>query len=282
MNVFFLEGLFSEGFAFMRPLGGLFRGLLESLLAGSPFSLQWMGPPGSSDGNFIRIIFDAGPIVQLVLIVLVGMSTISWALIFQKLWGLYRAERTSNKFLDIFWERKNLHSVYEAVEGLGGSPLAEVYRSGYQELAKSTQNGNQTTTGAEAGTTRTIKAEPAGIENVTRAMQRARLTEITRLERSLTFLASTGSTAPFIGLFGTVWGIMSAFRKIGVSGSASLAVVAPGISEALIATAVGLFAAIPAVVAYNHLIHRIKVLDSHMESFTADFLNIADRHFFRK
>jgi len=231
----------------------------------------------SSDGNFIRIFMDADIIVQFVLVVLAAMSTISWALILQKLWVLRRSERRSKTFLDIFWERKNLSSVFKEIEGLRGSPLVEIYRAGYLELAKGAQPAD-----GQENNFNPPQAFPVGIESVDRAMQRARLNEITRLERSLTFLATTGSTAPFIGLFGTVWGIMNAFRKIGQSGSASLAVVAPGISEALIATAVGLFAAIPAVVAYNHLVHRVKVLDSGMESFASDFLNIAARHFFRK
>lgn len=253
-------------------------GLLSSILfMAIPVSVEGLSQSVSSDGNFIRIFLDADIIVKLVLIVLGLMSTISWALIFQKTWVFRRAERRSKTFLDLFWERKNLSSVFKEIEDLGGSPLVETYRAGYQELARSTPSA-----GGREENPHFLQTEQGGIESVDRAMQRARLNEVTRLERSLTFLATTGSTAPFIGLFGTVWGIMNAFRKIGLSGSASLAVVAPGISEALIATAVGLFAAIPAVVAYNHLVHRVRVLDTGMESFASDFLNIAARHFSRK
>jgi biopolymer transport protein TolQ len=124
-----------------------------------------------------------------------------------------------------------------------------------------------------------ISTDLGGIDNIARSLRRATTSEITRLEKYLTFLATTGATAPFIGLFGTVWGIMSAFKKIGESGSASLSVVAPGIAEALIATAIGLVAAIPAVMGYNHFQHKIKVLISEMDSFSTEFLNIVQRNF---
>ena len=123
-----------------------------------------------------------------------------------------------------------------------------------------------------------ISTDLGTMDNITRSLRRATNSEITRLERYLTFLATTGSTSPFIGLFGTVWGIMSAFEGIGKSGSASLAVVAPGIAEALIATAIGLVAAIPAVMAYNHFQHKIRVLVKEMDSFTTEFLNIVQRN----
>ena len=122
------------------------------------------------------------------------------------------------------------------------------------------------------------QTELGGIENVSRALRRATNSEITRLEKYLTFLATTGSTSPFIGLFGTVWGIMTAFEGIGKTGSASLAVVAPGIAEALIATAIGLVAAIPAVMAYNHFQNKIRVLINEMDSFSTEFLNIVQRN----
>ena len=126
-----------------------------------------------------------------------------------------------------------------------------------------------------------ISTEVGGIDNISRALRRATTSEITRLEKYTTFLATTGSTAPFIGLFGTVWGIMTAFKGIGETGSASLAVVAPGIAEALISTAIGLAAAIPAVMAYNYFVRRIRVLESEMESFSYDYLNIVRRNFLK-
>jgi biopolymer transport protein TolQ len=127
-----------------------------------------------------------------------------------------------------------------------------------------------------------ISTELGGIDNIARALRRATNSEITRLEKYLTFLATTGSTAPFIGLFGTVWGIMTSFKGIGETGSASLAVVAPGIAEALIATAIGLVAAIPAVIGYNHFQYKIRVLIGEMDNFSTEYLNVVQRTFSRK
>ena len=155
------------------------------------------------------------------------------------------------------------------------SPVAQVFRSGYQELQRLTKSkrGNP---GGEEDT-----VELGGIENVQRAMHRARTQEVTRLERGLTFLATTASTAPFIGLFGTVWGIMTAFRGLSTTTSSSIQAVAPGIAEALIATAVGLAAAIPAVVMYNRFSRQLRVLSAEMDTFASEFLNIAERHFLK-
>ena len=148
------------------------------------------------------------------------------------------------------------------------SPVAQVFRSGYVELARLKKRSGDDDLGG-------------GIENVERALRRSANAESTAMESMTAFLATVGSTAPFIGLFGTVWGIMKAFQDIGRMGSANLATVAPGISEALIATAAGLAAAIPAVIAYNFFLARIRVLEGEMEAFSSDFLNIVKRHFFR-
>ena len=155
------------------------------------------------------------------------------------------------------------------------SPIAQVFRAGYQELMRLTRARKQTTS---------VEGEPlnneeGGIENIERAMRRAMRLQTTRLERALIFLATTASTAPFVGLFGTVWGIMDAFRGLAVTKTSSIQAVAPGIAEALIATAVGLSAAIPAVMAYNYFSRQIRVLAADMENFVAEFLNIAERHF---
>lgn len=149
------------------------------------------------------------------------------------------------------------------------SPVSQVFRAGYVELAKLTGEG----TGG--------KVDSDGLENIERALRRAATSELTHLEAQTPFLGTTAAAAPFVGLFGTVWGIMRAFNEIYVAGNANLATVAKPISEALIATAVGLFAAIPAVVAYNHFVSRIKVLDAEMANFASDFLNIVKRHFAR-
>jgi biopolymer transport protein TolQ len=155
--------------------------------------------------------------------------------------------------------------------------VAQVFRAGYQELVRLTRTKRQTP-GGEGGLDST---ELVGVANVERAMKRAANQEITRLERALTFLATTASATPFIGLFGTVWGIMNAFRGLSVTHSSSIQAVAPGIAEALIATATGLVAAIPAVMAYNYFARQIRVLSAEMENFSSEFLNIAERHFLK-
>jgi biopolymer transport protein TolQ len=153
--------------------------------------------------------------------------------------------------------------------------VAQVFRSGYEELVRVSRSKKENPSG-EALTT-----ELGGVENVSRAMKRATSVEITKLEKYLTFLATTASAAPFIGLFGTVWGIMNAFRGLSVTHSSSIQAVAPGIAEALIATAVGLAAAIPALMAYNYFVQQTKVLAAEMDNFSHEFLNIAERHFLK-
>jgi biopolymer transport protein TolQ len=158
------------------------------------------------------------------------------------------------------------------------SPIATMFRAGYADVEKIRKDlvpAGAPPQPANGEGQRRLAEELASID---RTLKRVAGTEITRLERTLTFLATTGNASPFIGLFGTVWGIMDAFRQIGFRGSTSLAIVAPGISEALIATAVGLFAAIPAVVAYNYYLNKMRVMTSQMESFSAEFLNIVERH----
>ncbi|HEX7410431.1 MAG TPA: protein TolQ [Candidatus Binatia bacterium] len=222
------------------------------------------------------MVTSAGPVVQFVLYVLILFSVFSWGIIFYKLRQMRVARRQSARFIEIFWDTKNLTTIHTASQELKQSPVAQVFRSGYQELVRLTRAKRQNNPGEAALTT-----ELGGIENVERAMKRAINQEITRLERALTFLATTASATPFIGLFGTVWGIMTAFRGLSVTQSSSIQAVAPGIAEALIATASGLVAAIPAVIAYNHFARQIRVLSAEMENFSSEFLNIAERHFLK-
>ena len=165
---------------------------------------------------------------------------------------------------------------------MGKCPLAEVFRAGYIELSKLSKTTQDSGRKPNPDDITSMSTELGGIDNVSRALRQAVISETTKLEKTLPFLATTGNTSPFIGLFGTVWGIMNAFKGIGVKGSASLAVVAPGISEALIATAAGLAAAIPAVVAYNYYLNRVRILVSDMDNFSSEFLNIVERHFLKK
>jgi biopolymer transport protein TolQ len=219
----------------------------------------------------LELILGAGPVVKLVLLVLVYFSVVSWAIIFLKFRVIHRATRDSEKFLDFFWAKKRFDLIGQGLKDYPYSPLVVLFREGYKELIKvqGRRSGEQEHQG--------VSADLGGAENVGRALRRATTLEIHRLEKFLTFLATTGSTAPFIGLFGTVWGIMDAFHGIGETGSASLAVVAPGISEALVATAIGLVAAIPAVVAYNHFVNKVNVLSGEMDNFSQEFLNIVER-----
>lgn len=224
----------------------------------------------------MSFLAGTGLVVKLVLFVLVYFSVVSWAIIFFKLLQVHRANSESERFLDFFWKTKRFDAINAQLDRFSNSPLALLFNEGYGELKKLRVKG-----ASEEGQD-TFSTDLGGIDNVSRALRRAVTSEITRLEKYLTFLATTGSTAPFIGLFGTVWGIMTAFKGIGESGSASLAVVAPGIAEALIATAIGLVAAIPAVMGYNHFQHKIRVLIAEMDSFSTEFLNIVQRTFPRK
>lgn len=218
----------------------------------------------------LSLFLEADLIVQFVLLVLVAMSVGCWVIIINKALLLRSAAVQSKAFLDLFWASRRLDQVYEKAGNFGQSPIASVFRSGYVELHKLTSDTEKNPHG---------QMDLGGIDNLTRSLRRATSVELTSLERLVPVLATTGSTAPFIGLFGTVWGILRAFQKIGETGSASIQVVGPDIAHALIATAVGLAAAIPAVIAYNYFVTRIKVLASEMDNFSSDFLNIVKRHF---
>ena len=219
----------------------------------------------------MALLLGAGIIVKLVLIMLLLFSVVSWSIILFKFFQVHRANSESERFMDLFWKSSRFDAIASQVDRFASSPLTKLFNEAYAELKK-VVDGSAKSDGSALST------DLGGIENVSRALRRATNSEITRLEKYLTFLATTGSTSPFIGLFGTVWGIMTAFKEIGKTGSASLAVVAPGIAEALIATAIGLVAAIPAVMAYNHFQHKIRVLINEMDSFSTEFLNIVQRN----
>jgi len=221
----------------------------------------------------LALFAGTGLVVKLVLIILIFFSVVSWAIIFYKLLQVHRANNESERFLEFFWKTKRFDAVNAQLDRFTNTPLSVLFNEGYAELKRVVEKGDQREEHDAMST------ELGGIENIARALRRATTSEITRLEKYVTFLATTGSTAPFIGLFGTVWGIMNAFKGIGETGSASLAVVAPGIAEALIATAIGLVAAIPAVMGYNHFQHKIKVLIASMDNFSTEFLNIVQRTF---
>lgn len=222
--------------------------------------------------DILHIVAGAGFMVQLVLLLLLFFSLTSWTIILIKYLYMRRAFRQSEAFTNIFWESRDLSLAYKQAKLLDGSPLARVFSIGYAELKKLRQSNSKSS--SEDGNSLIEKF--TGIDNVKRALRRAITTETTRMTQMIPFLATAGNTTPFIGLFGTVWGIMQSFRGIGLSGTASLAVVAPGISEALVATAAGLAVAIPAVIAFNYFMQRIRVMESELQSFAADFLNIIE------
>ena len=224
--------------------------------------------------SVLDMMLGSGPVVRAVLISLIAFSIGCWGIAFAKSVEMRRARRQSERFIKIFWDAKNLGTIHTASGDLEESPVAQVFRAGYQELQRLVKKRGTPNPDEET--------EFGGIENVQRAIMRARTQEVTRLERGLTFLATTASTAPFIGLFGTVWGIMTAFRGLSTTTSSSIQAVAPGIAEALIATAVGLAAAIPAVVMYNRFARQVRVLSAEMDTFGSEFLNIAERHFLSK
>ncbi len=230
------------------------------------------GPTGSLD-DLIQLVVDASPVVKGVIILLFLFIFVCAFIIFYKYIQIRRAQTQTNRFLEVFWESKRLDEIYQAADDLVRSPISQLFKAGYIELSKLKGSKRE-----EAGTDETHAGD---IGNVERALRRATTSEITYLESMVPFLATTGSTAPFIGLFGTVIGIMISFMQINASGSAGMDVVSQGISEALIATAIGLLAAIPAVIAYNYFLRRIRVLSSEMENFSSDFLNIVKRHFLK-
>ncbi|MFN7143484.1 MAG: protein TolQ [Myxococcota bacterium] len=222
----------------------------------------------ADDGfSILALVFEADFIVQAVLFLLLGMSVACWAIVINKYLAIRRATQQSQAFLDGFWKARALDDVYERLGRYPAAPTAEVFKAGYVELQRLTTSDGG---GAmDLGLT----------ENIERALRRTQNVELNQLERLIPFLATTGSTAPFIGLFGTVWGILRAFQKIGATGQATIQTVGPDIAHALVATAVGLLAAIPAVMAYNFFNSRIKGVASEMDAFSSDFLNIVKRHY---
>jgi biopolymer transport protein TolQ len=252
-----------------------------------PFIIQI--PVGVSVGgafghDIVQMIIHAGPMVKFVLWVLLAFSICSWAIIFVKFRLLRKAKRETASFLELFWESRELEKIFVACEGLRSSPVARLYSAGYAEFSRirKIQGSLDSREGQEMpDELESSRSQQAIMDNLERSLKKETVNQINILERAVSFLATTGNTSPFIGLFGTVWGIMGSFRGIGLKGSANLAVVAPGISEALVATAAGLAAAIPAVVAFNYFSHRISALRAEMDIFTSDFLSIVERQFFK-
>ena len=238
---------------------------------------------GAFGNDIIQMIIHAGPMVKFVLGILLFFSTVSWAIIFVKIRLFRNAKQETEEIQEVFWEGRGLKHMHSACKDLAFSPVARLFRAGYSELLriqKSQAGLNPGNTDDETVDGNTSRSPQQILDNLDRSLRRAEIDQVNRMERALGFLATTGNTAPFIGLFGTVWGIMDSFRGIGLKGAANLAVVAPGISEALVATAAGLAAAIPAVVAFNHFNQRISALKAEMDIFKSDFMIMIERQLY--
>ena len=214
--------------------------------------------------TILQMIINAGPMVKFVMLLLLIFSLVSWSIIIMK-HILYKKARTESEFfIETFWKSKNLVDAYKTAQEIKHSPEASIFILGFNELQKLNRS-------------KVVETRLAGMDNLKRALRKAEAKQVVNLGKYLSFLATTGSATPFIGLFGTVWGIMSSFQDIGLRGSASLAVVAPGISEALVATAAGLAVAIPAVIFYNYYSNILSNLENEMQGFSADFMNLVER-----
>jgi biopolymer transport protein TolQ len=251
----------------LRTLGSLLALLVQ---AGSAL-------PEGSNSSILELVAHASAVAKVVLVILGVFSIASWSIILYKLVAFSRAARESTQFLEVFRRSSKFSEVQAVCRSLAESPLVGLFQSGYAELtAQIRQPGDTGDANPRSSAGRpTLKSLAA----VDRALMRASNVEIGKLEKRVSFLATTASTTPFVGLFGTVWGIMIAFQGIGQTGSTNLGVVAPGIAEALITTAAGLAAAIPAVLFYNYYAQRVKTFASDMDDFSMEFLNIAERNF---
>jgi biopolymer transport protein TolQ len=218
-----------------------------------------------NDVSVWNMALDASPVVQAVLVLLMIASVASWTVIFGKSRVISQSRRQADQFETAFWSGGDLASLYRSIEtkGRAGTGMQSIFESGFGEFSRLRQQGTPT---------------DQLLEGARRAMRGSQMRELDRLERNLAMLATVGSTSPYVGLFGTVWGIMSAFHNLGNVQQATLAAVAPGIAEALIATAIGLFAAIPAVVAYNRFADQVSRLEMRFDTFVEEFSTILQRH----
>lgn len=230
-----------------------------------------LGPEtGPSLFDFFK---QSGPMAKIILGLLTLMSLGSWAVMIGKLVQLRRADQQSEKFLEAFHRSQRFSEVNAQAGKLRSSPLVGIFQAGYAEIDSQIKSAQ----GPDAGERKAYRI--TSLPALQRTLTRSASVEVQNLARWITFLATTAAAAPFIGLFGTVWGIMDAFRDIGMTGSTSIVAVAPGIAEALINTAAGLAAAIPALIGYNYFSHRVRTLRSRLEDFALEFLNLAERNF---
>ena len=242
-------------------------------------ALQATGAPDPGTGGFdiVQLIADATWFSKSILLLLLLFSAISWGIILLKIWQYRRASRDTGTFLQVFRKSTKFSEVQSITASVPSSPLVGIFQAGYAEL--NTQLRSNRPDGEPKPPAGSPRPTLRSLDAVDRALLRATSVEVSKLEKRVPFLATTASITPFIGLFGTVWGIINAFQNIGAQGSTSLSVVAPGIADALIATAAGLFAAVPAVYFYNDFTSRVKEFASQMDDFALEFLNISERNF---
>ncbi|HEY2934332.1 MAG TPA: MotA/TolQ/ExbB proton channel family protein [Acidobacteriota bacterium] len=231
----------------------------------------------AGSGGLWYLMLHSGIIAKIVLLILLGFSILSWGIMLNKWLTFRKVSRQSQKFYTFFRKSQRLGDVYNFLDRYPFSPLAGVFRGGYEELQAQIRAAQS----IEQAPTQSIAGRPRirSILSVQRALQKSAVAEMTALENSLSWLATTGAVTPFIGLFGTVVGIIDAFEGLGSSTSTTIQAVAPGISEALITTAAGLFAAIPAVIGYNQLLQRLKVFAAELDDFVMEVLNLVERTF---
>lgn len=253
---------------------------------GSPYFALMLQAPSEPAGvgeptSVLNLVSNATPVSAGVLVILALLSIACWSIILYKLWVFRRSAQHSASFLDVFRRSNKFSEVQAVCRSVGESPLVGLFQAGYAELTAQLRQTAPSDVEPTVANPKGAAGRPTlkSLAAVDRALMRASVVEVTKLESRLGLLATTASIAPFVGLFGTVVGIMFAFQGIGQTGSTNLAVVAPGIADALVATAAGLVAAIPAVVAYNHLSTRVRMFASEMDDFAMEFLNIAERNF---
>ena len=222
---------------------------------------------------------NMSPVIMIVLGILIFFSIGSWAIMIYKLLLLRKVKEVTKKFVDFFWETGEFDKINSQIENYKDCPIAFVFKEGYKETKHFLGMQSEMNCNDSSFNMGIFSSKDSAIDNISRSLRKISSIEIDKIEKDVSFLATTGATTPFIGLFGTVWGIMNAFRGIGEAGSTSLDIVAPGISEALVATAIGLAVAIPAVIGYNYIQGKIKIIVSEIDNFTYDFLNIVQRIF---
>lgn len=244
-------------------------------------ALQAQGAPTAGTGgiNFLELIANAPWFSKSILLVLLLFSAVSWGIILFKTWQYRNASRNTTMFLQVFRKSTKFSEVQAVCSSVSDSPLVGIFQSGYAELNAQLRQQPHAPDGQNRPSAPTPRPTLKSLDAVDRALLRATTVEVGKLEKRVPFLATTASITPFIGLFGTVWGIIAAFQNIGIQGSTSLNVVAPGIADALVATAAGLFAAVPAVYFYNHFTNRVKEFAAEMDDFSLEFLNISERNF---